>query len=149
MYHQDCLVGGRKGDPDFHRHSQEYINEILPCEVASLPGLSFENISRKKLTAGLHSGSTVSSFLQQFKFNKFSAAIIGCNSPHQFYKKPEELIECYKNMFRNLYNNTACSVIFLATVFPQRIDMCTQNQRLLEGKTSLTTFFANTLEIPV
>ena len=107
-------MGGKSRNINFHSDASKYIENILPIEVASFPGLSFTNIHHKTSlgSQGPNCGLTVRKYLQKFKFSKFSAVIFGVNSPSTFYKSEEDIFQCYSDLFKTLYKDTKFEFIF-------------------------------------
>ena len=127
-------MGGKSRNINFHSDASKYIENILPIEVASFPGLSFTNISYK---TSPYYGLTVKEYLQKFN-SKFSAVIFGVNSPSIFYKSETEIFQSYTNLFKDLYKDTKFEFIFLSTVFPQRKDL--YNEPLFKGKSNFNQY---------
>ena len=76
--HAECSVGGLRGEA-----LQRRVNEILPMEIASWPGLKLSNIATKLCYAGPYEGLTVARYLSTIcshaDFSGMLAFIMLCN----------------------------------------------------------------------
>ena len=93
--HQCCLVGGHTGD------AVKYRNNIVNLKVASYPGLSLENWTRKRVLAGPHEGQTMCKFIshvcQDSQFSGTLAMFLLCNDSAFFmdHEEPTAAVRKY------------------------------------------------------
>ena len=144
--HQDCLVGGRVGDPDFRNKAHAYIQEILPCDVTSFPGLTISQLDTFIAPGGKNKGKTVAEVLASKSDGVYSACILGGNDKNFFLRDPATALKKYLNHLERLYWNTNFEVIFITTVFSRRSEM--RDKLLMEARKNFNEFMKNHQQDP-
>ena len=134
--HQCCIIGGNL------EKAEEKIASIADIRVASYPGLSLENLHKKRCQAGPFKGNKVRDFVQsvcgQEDFNGTMAILMLCNDEELLNQHDDqalaikEYFQCFSDEFRRTENFDRVKFIFLNTMMYRQADFT--NPTLLQKK---------------